>query len=222
MIYTDFIPEKRITVISGHYGSGKTSAAVSFAENIAHAGKKVALADLDTVNPYFRTKDYAGELKSRGIRVIVSDYANTNVDMPALPGEIYSVFSYPDEKIIIDLGGDDRGALAIGRLRDGILDSHDYEMLFTVNFRRPLTSNVADALDVLLETQSAAGIAITGLLNCTNLGDETDENVIKEGIALAREMSQKTGIPVYANCVTEHLYAKFRDSAERCFPVSRR
>lgn len=216
------ITDKRFAIFCGHYGSGKTSAAVSFAENLAEKGEKVCIADIDIVNPYFRTKDYSEEFRTKGIRLIVSDYANTNVDMPALPGELYSMFSYPEERIVIDLGGDDRGALALGRWRDGIAESGNYEMLFVINACRPLTSTVNDCLEVLRETELAAGMKATAIVNNTNLGDETDEVVILKGVKFAEEFSLATGLPVVANCITSDLYVQLKDRVKNPFPVTRR
>ena len=104
---------KRITVFSGHYGSGKTNVAISVALDAAKAGKSVTVADLDIVNPYFRTKDSAKELEAAGIELICSDYANTNVDIPALPQSMYAITDDRSRSVIVDLGGDDRGALAL-------------------------------------------------------------------------------------------------------------
>lgn len=216
------ITNKRFAIFSGHYGSGKTSAAVSFAESLAEKGERVCIADIDIVNPYFRTKDYSEEFRAKGIRLIVSDYANTNVDMPALPGELYSMFSYPEERIVIDLGGDDRGALALGRWRDGILESNNYEMLFVINACRPLTATVEDCLEVLRETEVAAGMKATAIVNNSNLGDETDEEVILKGVKFAEEFSQATGLPLVANCITSDLYGKLKDRVKNPFPVTRR
>ena len=107
---------KRITVFSGHYGSGKTNVAISVALDAAKAGKSMTVADLDIVNPYFRTKDSAKELEAAGIELICSDYANTNVDIPALPQSMYAITDDRSRSVIVDLGGDDRGSLALGRL----------------------------------------------------------------------------------------------------------
>lgn len=209
-------------IFCGHYGSGKTSVAVSYAKSLASAGKKVCIADMDIVNPYFRTKDAKEELEKAGIRLIVSDYANTNVDMPALPSELYSIFTYPDENVIIDLGGDDRGALALGRYREGILEGGDWEMLFVINKYRPLTQTVEDCLEVLNETETAAGMKITGIVNNSNLGADTDEEVLLSGAAFADEFCKATGLPLVMNCVTEQFYESLKDKVKKPFPVIRR
>lgn len=128
---------KRLTLFAGHYGSGKTNLAVNYALALRRSGKKVRIADLDIVNPYFRTKDSAEELAAAGIELVSPTYANTNLDIPALPQEIYGLFERRDSCAVIDVGGDDAGAYALGRFAPLILEENDYEMIFTVNFYRP-------------------------------------------------------------------------------------
>ena len=118
---------KRITIISGHYGSGKTNIAVNIALSLASDRKNVSLADLDIVNPYFRSKDSQEILENAGIELICSTYANTNVDIPALPQEMYSVIDNRDMMSVIDIGGDDRGAYALGRYSEAIAEENNYE-----------------------------------------------------------------------------------------------
>jgi len=212
----------RILIFCGHYGSGKTSAAVSYAKSLALSGQKTCIADMDIVNPYFRTKDAKEELAAAGIRLIVSDYANTNVDMPALPSELYSIFTYPEEKVIIDLGGDDRGALALGRYRDGILEGNDWEMLFVINCFRPLTQTVEDCMEVLRETEAAAGMRATAVVNNSNLGAETTAETILKGAAFAEEFCRASSLPLFANCITSTLYDELKEKVRKPFPVIRR
>ena len=106
---------KRVTLFCGHYGSGKTNIAVSYALRLRAEGKTVTVADLDIVNPYFRTKDSRADFEAAGIRLIASEYANSNVDIPALPSELYRVTAEREAYAVLDVGGDDRGALALDR-----------------------------------------------------------------------------------------------------------
>ena len=107
--------ESRVTLFAGHYGSGKTNLAVNYARRLARDGRAVTLADLDIVNPYFRAKDSEALLRQEGIRLLSSPYANSNVDIPALPQEMYAVIDDRSRYAVLDIGGDDRGALALGR-----------------------------------------------------------------------------------------------------------
>ena len=164
---------KRIVLLSGHYGSGKTNIAVNLALRMKAAREKVAIADIDIVNPYFRTKDSQAELEKAGIRLICSDFAGSNVDLPALPQDVYAITDEPDLFSVIDVGGDDRGALALGRWRDAILRENDYEMLFVVNRFRPLTADALSTIEVMREIELASGMPFTAVVNNSNLGEET-------------------------------------------------
>ena len=148
---------KRITLLSGHYGSGKTNIAVNMAEELRTMRERVAVADLDIVNPYFRTRDSEDELKEAGIRMIVSEYANSNLDIPALPQEMYALVDDRGLSSVVDVGGDDRGALALGRIAPAIREEQDYDMFLVVNLYRPLTPDPDE--DVLRTVPAAEEIA---------------------------------------------------------------
>ena len=124
---------KRITLFAGHYGSGKTNIAVNYAMHLKALGENVVVADLDIVNPYFRTKDSLEDFAKAGIRLISSAFASSNVDLPALPQDVYSILDNPTEYAIMDIGGDDRGAYALGRYADAIKAENNYEMLLYGN-----------------------------------------------------------------------------------------
>ena len=160
---------KRVLLLCGHYGSGKTNIAVNLAQAIKREYSTVTLADLDIVNPYFRSKDSAIELEEAGIRLICSNYANSNVDIPALPSDLYALTDDRRMKAIIDVGGDDRGALVLGRLAPAILAENDYEMLMVINCYRPLTRDAASTLEVMREIEYAGGIRFTALVNNSNI-----------------------------------------------------
>ena len=137
---------KRLTLFAGHYGSGKTNIAVNYALKLAAEGKQVCIADLDIVNPYFRTKDSAAVLEAAGVHLISPQFANSNVDLPALPAEAYRLVTDRSTYGIMDIGGDDRGAYALGRYVPGILEENNYRMVFVANASRPLTRTPEDAL----------------------------------------------------------------------------
>ncbi|MBR6499106.1 MAG: hypothetical protein IKT23_05400, partial [Clostridia bacterium] len=146
---------KRVTLFAGHYGSGKSSLAVEYALKLASEGDRTIIADLDIVNPYFRSMDSRAELESAGVDVIVSPYAGSNVDVPALPGEMYRIVDDREVKAVVDVGGDDRGALALGRLSGALKQENDYEMILVVNFLRPLTQTPEEAAQVIREIEQA-------------------------------------------------------------------
>jgi len=150
--------DKRITLFCGHYGSGKTNIAVNAALKLSEEYKNIALADLDIVNPYFRTKDSSSMLSEKGIRLICSEYANSNVDIPALPAEIYAITDDKNLKSVVDIGGDDRGAYVLGRISEKIVSENDYDMLMVINSYRPLTRDAQSTMEVLNEIETAAKI----------------------------------------------------------------
>ncbi len=196
---------KRITLLAGHYGSGKTNIAVNMAFALKKEFDNVAIADIDIVNPYFRTKDSQQELEEQGIRLICSEYANSNVDIPALPQEMYSVIDNLDIMTIVDIGGDDRGAYALGRYSQSILKENNFDMLFVVNKYRPLTPDAESTVEIMREIEQAGKIPFTGIINNSNLGNETTADDVLDSAAYASEISQLAGIPVVMTTVSEEL-----------------
>ena len=188
---------KRLTLFAGHYGSGKTNIAVNYALALAKEGKKVCIADLDIVNPYFRTKDSERELNEAGIRLISPRYANSNVDLPALPAESYALVQDKSTYGIMDIGGDDRGAYALGRYAEAIKAEGDYRMAFVVNCHRPLTSSVDDAIEIMREIEAAAGIKFTCIVNNSNLGSETTAETVLASVDFVRRLSETTRLPIW-------------------------
>lgn len=210
---------KRIVLLSGHYGSGKTNIAVNLALRLRKARERVAIADIDIVNPYFRTKDSQAELEAAGVRVISSAFASSNVDLPALPQEIYAVTDDRTLSAVIDVGGDDRGALALGRWRDAILAEDDYEMLLVVNRFRPLTRDAAATLEVMREIENAAGMRFTAIANNSNLGEETTPEDVLSSMDYAREICRQTGLPLKLTSVSEALFPALEGKIENLLPL---
>lgn len=200
--------DKRIIIVSGHYGSGKTNFALNLAYELSEKHKNFAVADIDIVNPYFRTKDSEEILAKKGIRLICSPYANSNVDIPALPQEIYSVTDDKSLYSILDVGGDERGALALGRIAPKILEENDYEMIFVVNFFRPLTRDAESALVVMREIEEACKIKFTGIVNNSNLGRETTGEDLLSSIKKAEELAEITSLPIFYTAVDQSLYGE--------------
>ena len=188
---------KRLTLFAGHYGSGKTNIAVNYAMLLADEGKKVCIADLDIVNPYFRTKDSERELSEKGITLISSRYANTNVDLPAIPAESYRLVQDKSVFGVIDIGGDDRGAYALGRFAAAIKEEGEYRMAFVLNRYRPLTSTVEDAVEIMREIEVAAGIEFNCIVNNSNLGPETTADTVRESVGFAEQLSSETGLEIW-------------------------
>ncbi len=199
---------KRVTLFCGHYGSGKTNIAVNYALHLRKSGFPVAIADIDVVNPYFRTKDSQNELETAGVEVVALPFANTSVDLPSLPAEVYGLVQRKDKKVVMDIGGDDRGAYALGRYRPYILEEGDFANLFVANFYRPLTRTAMEAYEVFREIEAAAGIPFTGIVNNSNIGKETKLSDVLATDALARELSEMAGVPLVMTCAEKSICEK--------------
>ena len=213
------LEHKRITLFAGHYGSGKTNIAVNFACALRKQRDMVMLADLDIVNPYYRAKDSAKELEEQGIRVISSFFANSNVDLPALPQEIYAITDDRRYACVLDVGGDDRGALALGRLVPAIREEGDYEMLLVVNRFRPLTRDAQSIMEVVAEIETACRLPFTGIVNNSNLGAETSPEDVLGSLAYAEEVSRLSGLPVKMTAIEERLLPALQGKIENLFPM---
>ena len=190
---------KRLTLFAGHYGSGKTNIAVNYAIALAKEGKKVCIADLDIVNPYFRTKDSAKELALAGVDLVSPQFANTNVDLPALPAEAYRLVTDKNTYGIMDIGGDDRGAYALGRYVPAIKAENNYRMVFVANCYRPLTRTPEEALEVMREIEEACHLQFTDLINNANLGSETTPDTVLASVEYMQILSRISGLPVVAH-----------------------
>ena len=205
---------KRLTLFAGHYGSGKTNIAVNYALTLSREGTKVCIADLDIVNPYFRTKDSATVLENAGVELISPQFANTNVDLPALPAEAYKLVTDRSTYAIMDIGGDDRGAYALGRYVPSILEEDNYRMIFVANCYRPLTRTPEDALEVMREIEAACGLAFTDIINNSNLGSETTAETVNDSREFAENLSRLSGLPVFATTATAAVAADLQDQKE--------
>ncbi len=196
---------KRLTLFAGHYGSGKTNIAVNYSMYLAGLGLPVTVADLDIVNPYFRTKDSASVLEKAGIELISSPFANSNLDVPAMPPEVYRLVADRTRFGVLDIGGDDRGALALGRYVPMIKAENDYEMLFVINKSRPLTRDVAGTIEVMQEIEEACGLPFTAIVNNTNLGKATTAEDILSSEGYAFAVAERAGLPIKMTTVNHTL-----------------
>lgn len=205
-----------ITVILGHYGSGKTQIAVNLALDIASKQKKVILADLDIVNPYFRTSDNEELLKSRGVRLIASQYAGSNADLPSMPPAAQAVFDNPDVYSVLDVGGDDRGALALGRYAGKL---NEAAIWLVINRFRPQTANIDSTLEIMREIEAAAHVKVNGLINNSNLGAETTTQDVISSADYAEAVSEACSVPVVMTTVCDRLYDEVCGSVKSPFKL---
>ncbi len=212
---------KNLTVVTGHFGSGKTNFAVNLARFAAKEGRKVTIIDLDIVNPYFRAADNKAELEALGVKCVVPDFANTNVDIPTLPpavmGAIEAHEKEPDRLIIIDVGGDN-GAVALGMYKRFFKEG-DYDLLYVLNKYRPLTEDIDGAAQVLDEIQYLSRLRATGVVNASNLGDETTAADVLETADFAKEFSEKYFLPLVCTVAREELVTELSGIGD-IFPIT--
>ena len=196
---------KRVTLFCGHYGSGKSNLAVNYALWLRRQNVPVTLADIDIVNPYFRSKDSEAELTAAGVEVISLPFANSNVDLPSLPSAVYGLVERRDRYAVLDVGGDDRGAYALGRFSPYILRENDFEMIFVANFYRPLTRTAEEAMEVMQEISAVCAVPFTGIVNNSNLGEETTAADVQKTFSEAQTLSEIAGLPLRFTSVKADL-----------------
>ncbi len=206
---------KKLTVVTGHYGSGKTNISVNLALEAARQGRKCTVIDLDIVNPYFRTADFEELFAQNGITLKTPQYANSNLDIPALGISVKGILDESD-CVIIDVGGDDEGAKALGRYKAVISECEDREMLYVINKCRYLTKEPDEALELMREIEAASGLSCTGIVNNTNLGGETDESIILGSLDYAEKVAQAAGLPLRMTAGRKEFLGKV---TENPFPI---
>lgn len=214
-----FMP-KRLTLFAGHYGSGKTNIAVNYAIHLKDSGYSVVIADLDIVNPYFRTKDSEEELKEKGIELLCSPYAGSNLDIPSLPQEMYRAVQDKNTYAVMDIGGDDAGAVALGRFAPFIKEEDNYEMIFVVNFFRPLTRTAAEAFEIMREVEAASHLKFTAIANNSNLGEDTSLDDILSTIDETQKLSEMSSLPIKMTTVKNELAIALKEKIDNVFPLS--
>lgn len=210
----------RLTLFVGHYGSGKTNLAVNYAMHLHGQGKSVVLADMDIVNPYFRSKDSESELSALGIKTLSSPYANTNLDAPAMPASFYGIFENRESYAVLDVGGDDRGAVALGRYVPMIREENDFQMIFVANAYRALTPTPGDALEVLREIEQACKLPVTAIANNSHLGEFTDADTVLGSQEYVERLCALSGLPLVMTAVRADLADTLEGRVQNLFPIT--
>lgn len=184
----------RIKIFTGHFGSGKTEISINYAINLAKKGEKVAIVDLDIVNPYFCIRGIRKELEEHGVRVIASDPNLSNAELMVVPAEVLAVFNDKSYQVVMDIGGDDQGAIVLGQY-NRYLREEPYDMYFVINNHRPLTSNNEDTEDYIRTIQAASRLKVNGLVSNTNMSYETTAEDIIKGDKTVSELAEKLNMP---------------------------
>ncbi|NLB91063.1 MAG: hypothetical protein GX786_07585 [Clostridiales bacterium] len=200
--------KKRITIFVGNYGSGKTELSLDYALKSIKS-EPTTLVDLDIVNPYFRSSEKKQLLLNSGVHVLMPTFAETAVDVPALPAEIQSVFDQKNSRVIFDVGGDDTGAAALGRYYPYFAEELDQvQVFFVVNTLRPLSADTEGITDLLFRIQNRSRLAVTGLIHNSNLADETTLTQLLEGEEIIKEVAKVTKLPIVSTVMMQSLFAQ--------------
>lgn len=188
---------KKVYVLIGNYGSGKTELALNFAFRAAETGR-TELLDLDMVNTYFRLTERGKMAQMKEIRLVSPNYACSGVETLSLPAEVASAFAMDWDTVVFDVGGDSAGANALGRYYQDFMDLEPgaLEVLNVVNVRRPLAGTVERIIKLQDDMQRYSRLKITGMINNTNLAQMTGPDELRDGYEMIRQVSQQTGIPV--------------------------
>ena len=206
---------KKINIVTGHYGSGKTNFSANLAVSLADKGERVTVVDLDIVNPYFRSADFGELFSGKNVELVAPMYANSNLDIPAISFDLERIVS-EEGYVVIDVGGDDAGAIALGRYAEAFSAYTDrIDMLYVVNCRRFLTRTASEALELMYEIEAAANMKHTAIVNNTNLLYETTSEVLEQSEGFAKEIAEKAGLPIAYTCVPLGISAQVTNP----FPV---
>lgn len=206
---------KKYIVVIGNFGSGKTELSLNLAFEAAKRGEKVTLVDLDIINPYFRSTERSAELDAAGIKLFSPTYAMLGVEIPSLPADIYSVFSNDSDTVIFDVGGDAAGAIALGQYKRFFKDVENIEVLYVINARRPFSCELELNLDMIGKVTEAGRIAISALVNNTNLSQETSLIELTDGYEVVKRVSEETSLPVKYTIGCEPIISQFAEYAEK-------
>ena len=206
----------KITIITGHYGCGKTNFSINLALFLAQAREKVTVVDLDIVNPYFRTYDYKELFEQKGIGFVAPNFAGSNLDVPSLPASIPSLIANHDGYLIFDVGGDDSGAIALGQYATTIAQQ-DYEMLYIFNQYRFLTSEPEETVALLYDIERCSRLKVSALVNNSNLGPLTTRKTVEDTLPFAEKLVELTGLPIKCTTILRELTTE--NTPNGIFPI---
>jgi tRNA uridine 5-carbamoylmethylation protein Kti12 len=205
--------DARIRVFTGHFGSGKTEIALNYALKLSQAGKKVCIADLDVVNPYFCTRDEKDLLESKGIKLVATPKEYSNVELGTIPLNTMTIFNDKSYEAVLDVGGDEQGATALGQY-NRYFELEEYDMYFVINTSRPSTNDADSIIEYLRQIETTSRLKVKFLINNSNLSYETEINHILEGQKIVKEVSEKTGLTLRYTTIREDLVDKFKEKVE--------
>lgn len=210
---------ERFIIICGHYGCGKTNLSINLALDLSRQGRQVTLVDLDIVNPYFRSSDYNQLLEEHQIQLIAPLFARTNVDMPALPAQMESIFSMPDRTVIVDVGGDDAGATSLGRYSRQVKELEEVGIYYVINRYRALTTKPEEAAALLGEIETASRLKATGIINNSHVQSLTTADNVLDSVGFAQKTAELLGLPLVMNTAPRALIPLLSHRVDSLYPI---
>ncbi|MBM7562812.1 nucleotide-binding protein [Fusibacter tunisiensis] len=215
------LDDKRIRIIIGHYGSGKTEFAVNYARMLKKEAEQVAVCDLDIVNPYFRSREKAEILQAEGITVISGAFGhNTNLDLPMLSPSILAPLQNENAQVILDVGGDAVGARVLARYKEYFTEG-EYDMFCVVNAYREQTQDLMGVVSHIRKIEDTVGVKVTGLINNTHLLRDTTVEDVMKGQQLVVEVSKKLNIPIkYVSTLEKVTHQLPEDIEGKILPIA--
>jgi len=201
---------RRVVTIVGAYGSGKSEIAVNLAIMLAGwEAEPVTLADLDVINPYFRSREAAVELEKMGIRSLVPPGAQASADLPIVIPEIKGAIQQSPGRLVLDVGGDDLGATVLRSLADAFVPG-EYDLLLAHNANRPFTSDLPGTLKVINEIERSCGLKMTGLIANSHLIQLTTVETVMTGLDLTKAASEASGLPILFVSIDSRVLAEIK------------
>ena len=202
---------KKVYVLIGNYGSGKTELALNFAFQAAEQGKRTELLDLDMVNTYFRLAEHGKLTEMKEIRLVSPNFSCSGIETLSLPAEVASAFDMDWDTVVFDVGGDAVGSTALGRYHQDFLELEEgaLEVLNVINIRRPLSGTVDKIIRLQDEMQAHSRLKISGMINNTNLAEATGPDELRDGYEIIKQVSELTGVPVLYTSGKKQMLDRF-------------
>jgi hypothetical protein len=193
-----------VVVIVGNYGSGKTEVSINLAVHRKRDGMDVRIADLDLVNPYFRTREARGPLSEMGVEIVLPPEQYLQADLPILSPRVAGMIRQPSQLTLLDVGGDGVGATILATLEDE-LKGKPLRVLQVVNPLRPFTETVEGCLKVRKQIEQASKLAVDGIIGNANLIDETTADDIYDGYDFVNGLCEYSRLPLEFITVSREL-----------------